>query len=205
MSRADRFDRGDFEARYMPRPVLTESAAEPEPAVRPQAQVRTESASVAVDLARGQAVQWPIARYHIKRVGESVLADRNGHGRPHKGIDLFADAGTPVLASSAGEVLRVVDGRHSGREAQRRAGLFIDVRGQDTRVYRYLHLGEVSVKPGASVHSGTVLGAVAAAHTSGLASAPHVHFEVRQGDYDPKRRDYGAPVDPLRLLPPLRA
>ena len=64
---------------------------------------------------------------------------------------------------------------------------------------------EISVESGASVHPGTVIGTVAAAHTSGLASAPHVHFEVRQGDYDPKRSDYGTPVDPLRLLPPLRA
>ena len=63
----------------------------------------------------------------------------------------------------------------------------------------------IMVKAGAPVQPGTVLGTVAAPHTSGLASAPHVHFEVRQGDYDSKRRDYGIAVDPLRLLPPLRA
>lgn len=206
MSRADRFDRGDFEVRYTQQtPVLTSTAAEPEPAARPSAQVQVTPAPAAVVHTRGQALQWPVARQQLKRIGESVLADRNGRGRPHKGIDLFADAGTQVRSASAGKVLRVVDGRRSGRAAQRRAGLFADVRGADALVYRYLHLGEISVEAGASVLPGTVLGTVAAAHTSGLASAPHVHFEVRQGDYDSKRGDYGTPVDPLRLLPPLRA
>jgi len=206
MSRADRFDRGDFEVRYaQPRPALDVSAAAPDSAVRPPVEAAIAPTVAAAAPVRGQPVQWPIARPQLKRIGESVLTDRNGHGRPHKGIDLFADAGTEVRAASSGEVLRVVDGRHSGRDAQRRAGLFVDVRGTNALVYRYLHLGESRVKAGASVQPGTVLGTVAAPHTSGLARAPHVHFEVRQGDYDSKRRDYGIPVDPLRLLPPLRA
>ncbi len=148
MSRADRFDRGDFEVRYTrQRPVRTAPAAEPEPAMRPPAQVQVAPAPATAVAVLGQAVRWPIARQQLKRVGESVLADRNGHGRPHKGIDLFAEAGTQVRAASAGEVIRVVDGRHSGREAQRRAGLFVDVRGRGALVFRYLHLGETSVEP----------------------------------------------------------
>ena len=206
MSRADRFDRGDFEVRYaQPLPALDVPAPAPDSAVRPPVPAAIAPPAAAAAPARGQPVQWPIARPQLKRIGESVLTDRNGHGRPHKGIDLFADAGTEVRSASAGEVLRVVDGRHSGRDAQQRAGLFVDVRGTDALVYRYLHLGESRVQAGAFVNPGTVLGTVAAAHTSGLAGAPHLHFEVRQGDYDSKRKDYGTPVDPLRLLPPLRA
>ena len=204
MSRADRFDRGDFEVRYaQPRPSLDAPAAATSAPVSP-AQIASALPPPPAP-ARGPPVQWPIARKQLTRVGESVLADRNGRGRPHKGIDLFAEAGTEVVAASAGEVIRVVDGRRSGHETRRRAGLFIDVRGRNALVFRYLHLGESRVQPGAVVRPGMVLGTVAPAHTSGLASAPHVHFEVRQGDYDPRRRDYGTPVDPLRLLPPLRA
>ncbi len=211
MSRADRFDRGDFEARY-----TTPSRAPDALGAKPSAEAHTNSVGstriqTAVTApppeqvpARGQSVQWPIAPKQLKRIGESVLADRNGHGRPHKGIDLFADAGTEVRAASAGKVLRVVDGRHSKRDAQRRAGLFIDIHARDGLVYRYLHLAASRVQAGASVLQGAVLGTVAPPHTSGLAKAPHVHFEVRQGDYDPERRDYGSPVDPLRLLPALR-
>lgn len=204
MSRAERFDRGDFEVRYArPGPSLNTPAVALGDAVRPTAPAPSVP-RVAVST-RGQLVQWPIARKQLKRVGESVLADRNGQGRPHKGIDLFADAGTEVLAANAGEVLRVVDGRHSKHEARRRAGLFIDVRGRNALITRYLHLGESRVQAGVLVEPGMVLGTVARPHTSGLASAPHVHFEVRQGDYDPKRGDYGLPIDPLRLLPPRRA
>ncbi len=110
-----------------------------------------------------------------------------------------------MLAAQHGRVLRVVDGRRGKIASQQRAGLFIDVLGSDALVYRYLHLGEARVRSSQTVSQGTVLGTVATAHTSGLREAPHLHFEVRQKDVDRSRKDYGTPVDPLRLLPPLRA
>lgn len=70
---------------------------------------------------------WPIALQDTRRVGESVTARRAGSGRPHKGIDVFADAGTKVLSADYGHVARVVDGRAGDRESLLRAGLFVDV------------------------------------------------------------------------------
>lgn len=202
MSRIDRFDRGDFGPRYARRePIAADSVIKPSaPVLAPQPE-----SPIQATLALSYRVRWPIARAGLHRVGQSVLADRNGQGRPHKGIDLFADAGTPVLAAQQGQVLRVVDGRSGKRASQQRAGLFIDVLGSDTLVYRYLHLGETRVQSGQTVNQGAVLGTVAAAHTSGLRETPHLHFEIRQKDVDGSREDYGTPVDPLRLLPPLRA
>ena len=201
MSRSDRFDRGDFGARYArPDSIAADSVVKPS---APALVSQTESPSHAT-LALPYRVRWPIARAQLHRVGQSVLADRNGQGRPHKGIDLFADAGTPVLAAQQGRVIRVVDGRSGTSASQQRAGLFIDVLGKDTLVYRYLHLGEARVRSGQTVRQGDVLGTVAAAHTSGLSETPHLHFEIRQKDVDRSRNDYGTPVDPLRLLPPLR-
>jgi murein DD-endopeptidase MepM/ murein hydrolase activator NlpD len=187
MSRADRFDRGDFEARYVERVRV--------PAERP----------APVPPARSARLVWPIARAHLQRVGQSVLQDRDGRGRPHKGVDLFAPAGTEVRSACTGRVLRVVDGRISPISAQRRAGLFVDVQGDEGRVYRYLHLHEVRVAVGVAVDQGAILGTVAPPFTSGLAEATHLHFEIRQGDVDRDRKDYGPPVDPLRILPSLRA
>lgn len=178
MSRGDRFDRAGFEARY----------------VRPPK-------SLPIDVVR----DWPIAADFLRRIGQSVLTDRDGAGRPHKGIDLFAEAGTPVQAASDGHVLRVVDGRTGNSTAQRHAGLFIDVLGVDDLIYRYLHLGSVQVEKGRSVTRGEVIGTVAAAYTSGLGSAPHLHFEIAESDYDARRGDYGPRPDPLRMLPPRRA
>lgn len=205
MSRAERFDRADYEVRYAERELPAADA----PAEAPSAPLLTQApAPVAPSSrtpSRARRVIWPIAREHVKRVGESVMAARKGKDRPHKGIDLFAEAGTEVLTARGGQVLRVVDGRKSADQGLRRAGLFVDVRGADALVYRYLHLGEARVEAGTPIKQGTVLGVVAAAHTSGLADVPHLHFEVREADYSRDKRDYGMPVDPLRLLPPLRA
>lgn len=206
MSRADRFDRADFDSRYIePSAAPAASAARPGSPVGPRSLDTSAPAKAGPGPLHELSVHWPLVPGQLKRVGQSVLADRNGQGRPHKGIDLFADAGTRVLAASAGTVLRVVDGRTSPHAALRRAGLFVDVLARDALVYRYLHLGESRVRPGGVVVPGTVLGTVASANTSGLSQAPHVHFEVRQGDFDSHRKDYGTPLDPLRLLPPLRA
>ena len=188
MSREERFDREDFAARYT---VRTERPS-PE-AVRPTVPAALPSRI------------WPIARAQVQRTGQSVLADRNGKGRPHKGIDIFAAAGTAVLAACDGEVLRVVDGRQGHTESLLRAGLFVDIRGSGGGIYRYLHLGSARVAAGQKVACGDALGIVAPAFTSGLSEAPHLHFEIRQGDFDSRKRDYGRPVDPLRWLPPLRA
>ena len=204
MSRADRFDRADFAARYA-EPSIAPTATEPAREASQPPEAPPAAAHVGTSPVHPQALQWPIARKSLSRVGESVLADRNGQGRPHKGIDLFADAGTEVRAASDGVVLRVVDGRKSPHESLRRAGLFVDVRAPNALVYRFLHLGQSRVDPGQSVEQGAVVGTVAPAHSSGLAKAPHVHFEIRQGDFDSHRKDYGTPIDPLRLLPPLRA
>lgn len=199
MSRANRFDRGGFEARYESdaQPASDGAVQSSEP---PSMQTLSAPQSV-----RSRGAAWPIVRAQLQRVGESVLANRDGKGRPHKGIDLFADAGTDVRSATNGQVLRVVDGRKGQTVTQRRAGLFVDVRGEDALVYRYLHLGAARVEPGQIVTQGTVLGQVAASFTSGLRDTPHLHFEIRQGDYDSTKKDYGRPVDPTRLLPPLRA
>lgn len=188
MSRADRFDRADFRADLEPQPA--EPSTDPSPA---RQEAPTGSAKPI----------WPIADVKSATIGSSVMPDRNG--RPHKGVDLFTSAGAQVLASMGGQVLRVVDGRKSQRSLLRRAGLFVDVRGSDSLLYRYLHLGAASVLPGAAIAQGAVVGTVAAAHTSGLGEAPHLHFEIRRSDYNGRDRDYGSPINPLRLLPPIQS
>lgn len=143
---------------------------------------------------------WPLERAKVRRIGQSVLADRNGQGRPHKGVDLFIEAGTPVTAAQAGRVIRVEDGRTSSSESRKRAGLWIDVEGSDGLVYRYLHLGTADVNKGAHVERGQKLGTVAPPNTSGLGDDPHLHFEVRRADYTSLRGEYGTPIDPLTML-----
>lgn len=191
MSRADRFDRADFElAVRRQSPAAPSAPSSPAPAPQEPEPV-----------AQSQKPIWPIADLHRQSVGSSVMPNR--HGRAHKGVDIHAPAGAEVLASVGGRVLRVVDGRKSKRPMLRRAGLFVDVRGNDSLIYRYLHLGEARAIPGAIIQQGLVVGLVAAAHTSGLGDWTHLHFEIRSSDYDSATKDYGSPINPLRLLPAL--
>lgn len=150
---------------------------------------------------------WPISERKIKRIGQSVLADRDGTGRPHKGVDIFADSRTSVQAAGPGRVIRVIDGRSSDSESKRKAGLWIDIvstNDASKNVYRYLHLGEAFVKAGDQVEQGAILGTIADPNTSGLGNEPHLHFEIRRTDYTNLRQDYGEPIDPLIQLPHLR-
>lgn len=148
---------------------------------------------------------WPIDPVLITETGDTVTADRNGKGRPHKGLDIFAPAGSRIRAAQRGIVIRVVDGRTSDRASTQRAGLFVDVMGVDGLVYRYLHLGEVVVARRQLISAGAMIGNIAAAYTSGLADRPHLHFEIRASDFAQVRGDYGTPLNPLRLLPPFPA
>lgn len=145
---------------------------------------------------------------HVHRVGQSVLNDRDGHGTPHHGIDIMADSKTPVRAARQGKVIRVTDGRLSDSQARQKAGLWVDIEVNEDDgskpVYRYLHLGDALVKAGELVSQGSVIGSIAAAHTSGLGAEPHLHFEIRSSDYTNLRQGYGLPIDPLTLLPPRR-
>lgn len=146
----------------------------------------------------------PIPAKALIKIGESLTQHRRGSGRVHKGVDLFAAAGTPVVAPISGRVLRVVNGM-SGRASQRRAGYFVDEQGEDGHIYRMLHLdSDVNkwVRSGEQVTAGQRIGTVGRVGTSGVNHAkPHLHFEIARADFDSVRSDYGERVDPLQVLP----
>jgi len=117
-------------------------------------------------------------------------ANRGGPyaGGQHRGIDIAATAGTPVVAAAGGTV------RFSGLVGT--SGLTVSVRtaggGLDTS---YLHLATASVRAGQAVGPGERIGTAGASGRPSTA-VPHVHFGVR----DAGTRRYR---DPLDFLPPL--
>jgi murein DD-endopeptidase MepM/ murein hydrolase activator NlpD len=137
---------------------------------------------------------WPVPRASLKRVGQSVLSDRDGSGRPHFGLDVFAAASSPVLAAQAGQVVRIVDGRRSNEPGKRRAGLWIDILASGL-LCRYLHMGQVLLRVNQAVRRGGLIGFLG----ENPAGEPHLHFEIRRNDAVNGR--YGDAVDPLLLLP----
>jgi hypothetical protein len=99
---------------------------------------------------------------------------------PHQGVDLSAREGTPILAAAQGRVIF----------ASRRAGygqvVIIDHGyGYETR---YGHASKLLVRRGQSVERGDVIALVG---NSGLATAPHLHYEVRVG---------GTAVNPMNYV-----
>lgn len=206
MSRHDRFDRADFETR--PRRLQpAEPAAQPEQAQPEQAQPAPTNASTPPQpqISASERPIWPIVGLKGSDIGDTVMKDRRG--RPHNGIDLLRPAGTAVIAARSGRVLRIVDGRNSNRPKLRRAGLFVDIMGADSLVYRYLHLGTIddaNLKK-VNIVQGSPIGTIAPEGTSGVRQHPQLHFEIRRSDYSNDNEDYGPAINPLQVLPSLSA
>ena len=99
--------------------------------------------------------------------------------RAHEGVDIPARPGTPVRAVVPGRVEEV--GRDFG------FGRYVVVRHGAVRT-RYAHLQRTLVNEGAWITPETVLGLVG---STGLASSPHLHYEVELR---------GQPRDPLRYV-----
>jgi murein DD-endopeptidase MepM/ murein hydrolase activator NlpD len=118
-------------------------------------------------------LSWPLS---------APTGDRFGPrgSRFHAGIDLIADAGTPIAAAGPGRV--VFTGYREGW-----GKLVVVDHGQGVRT-RYAHLARITVRVGASVAAGSRVGLVGA---TGEATGPHLHFEVLLR---------GANVDPLSAL-----
>jgi murein DD-endopeptidase MepM/ murein hydrolase activator NlpD len=108
-----------------------------------------------------------------------------GRSRPHLGVDFAAPVGTPVRAVAAGSVS---DAGWSGQ-----LGRCIRIAHESGLTSLYGHLSRLadSVRVGASVERGQVIGYVGA---SGLATGPHLHFAMeRDGEYvDPMSRTASA-------------
>jgi len=87
--------------------------------------------------------------------------------RPHTGIDIAAPIGTPVVAAAKGRVTFV--------GTQGDYGVMIDIDHGYRHTTRYAHLSRTSVRVGQLVTRGDTIGAVG---QSGLATGPHLHYEV---------------------------
>jgi murein DD-endopeptidase MepM/ murein hydrolase activator NlpD len=118
---------------------------------------------------------WPITGPISSRFGERG-------SRPHDGIDIRAERGTPVHAAEAGRVIHAGGGLGD-------YGKVVIVKHAGHYSTVYAHHDKIRVSKGDFVEKGDVIGTVG---TSGNASGPHLHFEVRRDRI---------PDDPLSYLP----
>jgi peptidoglycan LD-endopeptidase LytH len=113
------------------------------------------------------------------KTGSFWGADRDGGQRRHEGIDIFAPAGTPVVAIQKGFVTRVEETKLGGKVVWMRPI------GKNLHLY-YAHLKVQLVEPGQEVAAGDMIGEVG---NTGNArnTPPHLHFGIytRGGAVDP--------------------
>ncbi len=110
----------------------------------------------------------------VDRYGDGHFgAPRRGY--KHRGIDILADIGTPVLACKSGRVA-VVD-------YDKLSGNYIIIRHRGELTSLYLHLEDVYIKEGQRVRQGDIIGTVGKTGNARFAGVkPHLHFEIRKDD-----------------------
>lgn len=92
----------------------------------------------------------------------------------HNGLDLGANARTPIYASKAGTVIESLDGVTGSTPS---TGNYVKILHDDGTYTRYLHMtvNSVKVKKGDRVEQGQQIGAVG---TTGSSTGNHLHFEI---------------------------
>jgi hypothetical protein len=125
-------------------------------------------------------LRWPIEHAGLTSPFGMRAHPITGAPNMHAGIDLGAERGRVVGAAARGYVVRA--GWVGGY------GLLVEVRHPGELTTRYGHLSALLCAPGDAVEPGQALGLVG---QTGLATGPHLHFEVWKE---------GLPRDPLLLL-----
>jgi murein DD-endopeptidase len=97
----------------------------------------------------------------------ALIKDRS----THQGIDFKAPIGTPVYVHRAGIVNRV-NWKRGGN------GTCLEIRFRDGTVAKYLHLSQVTARPGQRVRPGQE---VALTGNTGRSTAPHLHYQLQRG------------------------
>lgn len=100
-----------------------------------------------------------------------------GDERPHSGIDIAGSAGSEVLAADSGTVAVATYSSSYGN--------YVTIYHSNGDYTLYAHMSSLAVSAGQSVTQGDVIGYVG---STGWATGPHLHFEIRVN---------GSTVDPL--------
>ena len=143
-----------------------------------------DSALSLLDEVKNAATRFPIANPAPGRPVSSGFGTRKdpllGMLAHHSGIDFRAAPGFPIRATGTGTVVKA--GWTGGY------GRMVEIDHGNGITTRYAHMSRISVKEGASVTRGSVLGAVG---SSGRSTGPHLHYEVRRN---------GKALNPVRFL-----
>lgn len=109
----------------------------------------------------------PTSGWLSSRFAKARLHPIHNEARPHKGVDISADRGTPILAAAKGRVTRA--GSVPG------LGLMVEIDHGFGYVTRYGHASKLHVRVGQEISRGQLIAQVG---STGIATGPHLHYEI---------------------------
>jgi murein DD-endopeptidase MepM/ murein hydrolase activator NlpD len=115
-----------------------------------------------------------IQSYTLPAQGEFTSGYGMRWGRLHKGIDIAAPIGTPIVAAAAGKVL-------TAGWAEDGFGNKVEIQHPDGSISLYAHTSRVLTRVGAVVHQGQL---IAEMGSTGSSTGPHLHFQIHPGGKD---------------------
>ena len=126
--------------------------------------------------------------YHMSSPFGYRLHPILGYSKAHTGMDFACNPGNPVYATGDGTVVKAVQD-HSGY------GIHVEIDHGFGYKTRYAHLSRMYVQEGQKVSRGDCVGLTG---RSGMASGPHLHYEVLY------RKDYVNPALYMDLTIPAK-
>lgn len=116
------------------------------------------------------SLNFPVPEKDFNSISSFFGDPRDGGGRRHEGVDIFAPRGTPALAVSSGRVSRTGTNRLGGKVVW----VTDTERGYN---YYYAHLDSQLVRPGMRISEGDTIGLIGNTGNA-ITTPPHLHFGI---------------------------
>lgn len=154
------------------------------------ARVRPEDVDLDVLLSGGLLI--PVEGVDVAKLRDSFLAQRGKYAQ-HLAIDIGAPRGTPVLATTDGEIVRLTRERRGGKSLYQK-----DATGKYLLFYCHLSGYAEESRPGRLVHKGDVIAYVGS--TGHVIGGPHLHFSITRLPEDSGNFKDGLAINPYLLF-----
>jgi murein DD-endopeptidase MepM/ murein hydrolase activator NlpD len=154
------------------------------------AQVRPEDVDLNLLLAQDFLI--PVEGVDAEKLKDSFLSMRGRYAQ-HLAIDIGAPRGTPVLATTDGQIVRVTREKRGGKSIYQR-----DSTGKYLLFYCHLSRYAEEAKPGKLVRKGDVIGYVGA--TGHVIGGSHLHFSITRVPEDSGNFKAGLAINPYLLF-----
>lgn len=154
------------------------------------ARVRPEDVDLDALLSAGLLI--PVEGVDVEKLRDSFLSQRGKYAQ-HLAIDIGAPRGTPVLATTDGEIVRVSRERRGGKSLYQK-----DASGKYLLFYCHLSGYAQDSRSGRQVKKGDVIGYVGS--TGHVIGGPHLHFSITRLPEDSGNFKAGLAINPYLLF-----